>query len=134
MSAEELYQAGWDAFVMQDYGKALEYYQQAADAGSIDALGTIGYMYVMGEGVEQDYAKALEYYQKAADQGNASALYNLGVMYQDGEGVEQDYAKALEYYQKAADLGDTWAINNIGFLRGIHRRCGLSQLLRSSSR
>ena len=29
----ELYQAGLDAFNAEDYGKALEYYQQAAEAG-----------------------------------------------------------------------------------------------------
>ena len=31
--AAELYQAGLDAFNAEDYGKALEYYQQAAEAG-----------------------------------------------------------------------------------------------------
>ena len=34
MTAEELYKAGEVAFLAEDYGKAMEYYLQAADAGT----------------------------------------------------------------------------------------------------
>ena len=36
MTAEELYQAGKDAYGAGDYGKAMEYYQLAADAGNAE--------------------------------------------------------------------------------------------------
>ena len=39
MTAEEIYQAGLEAFGAADYGKALEYYQQAAEAGHKEAWG-----------------------------------------------------------------------------------------------
>jgi len=120
MTAEEIYQAGLEAFGAADYGKALEYYQQAAEAGHKEAWGTIAYLYLMGLGMEQDYGKALEYYQKAADLGDVSGLFNIGFMYQNGQGVEQDYDKAMECYQKAADLGEAYGYAGIGELY----RCG----------
>ena len=36
MTAEELYQTGRDAFNAEDYEKAMEYYQLAADAGNAE--------------------------------------------------------------------------------------------------
>ena len=78
MTAEELCQAGWDANDAGDYGKALEYYQMAADLGNAEAWRSIGYLYDYGLGVEQDYVRALEYYQRAAEQGIPNAIYNIG--------------------------------------------------------
>ena len=37
-AAEELLQAGKDAYKAKDYAKALEYYEQAAEQGSAEAL------------------------------------------------------------------------------------------------
>ena len=74
MTAEELYQAAKEAAGVEDYGKALEYLQLAADLGNAGGLRGIGYLYTMGLGVEQDYDKALEYYQLAADKGDTGAM------------------------------------------------------------
>ena len=113
--------------VEQDYTKALEWYNKAANAGNDSAMYSIGYMYDYGEGVEQDYSKALEWYNKAANAGNSAAINNIGYMYEFSEGVEQDYSKALEWYNKAVNAGNAaaWynkavnagnaaAMNNIG--------------------
>ena len=88
MTGEELYQAGKDAFLAEDYGKALEYFQLAADAGQIEACGVVGALYEAGVGVEQDYGKAMEYFLKGADLGDTVSLYALGELYFFGEGVE----------------------------------------------
>lgn len=37
-TAEELFQAGEDAYEANDYAKALEYYEQAAELGSAEAV------------------------------------------------------------------------------------------------
>ena len=118
MTAEELWQAGEDAWKAKNYDSAMEYYQQAADQGSAKGWLAIGSLYHHGEGVAQDYAKAMEYYQKAADQGDTRGLVSLGVMYYGGDGVEQSYAKAMEYWQQAADQGDTDAMVDIAYLYG----------------
>ena len=62
MTAEELYQAGRDAINAEDYGKAMEYFQLAADAGNAEGWRGLGNMYADGLGVEPDYNRAMEYY------------------------------------------------------------------------
>jgi uncharacterized protein len=63
--------------VAQDYDKAREWYQKAADAGNTDAMYILGVLYEYGYGVAQDYDKAREWYQKAADAGNNDAKQAL---------------------------------------------------------
>ena len=102
--------------VKQDYFKAFEWWQKAADQGYASAQFNLGVMYANGQGVKQDYFKAFEWYQKAAEQGYAKAQHNLGYMYDNGQGVKQDYFKAVEWYQKAAELGDALAQYNLGYM------------------
>ena len=100
----------------QDYGKAREWFQKAADAGYALAMNKLGQLYEDGHGVAQDYSKAREWFQKAADAGNTDATADLGWLYQNGYGVAQDYGKARECYQKTADKGNKWAMNELGWL------------------
>ena len=62
--------------VAQDYAKAREWYEKAADKGDAGAMVSLGLLYANGQGVPQDYAKAREnyvkaheWYEKAAAQG-----------------------------------------------------------------
>ena len=50
----------------QDYAKAREWYEKAADKGDAIAMTDLGELYDNGQGVAQDYAKAREWYEKAA--------------------------------------------------------------------
>ena len=50
--------------VLQDYKKAMEWYQKAALQGSGNAMDAIGKLYEDGKGVPQDYKKAVEWYSK----------------------------------------------------------------------
>jgi len=99
----EMYYAGEG--IPQDYAKAVECWQKAADQGLADAQHKLGFMYNTGRGVPADYVKAVEWYQKAANQGYAKAQNNLGVMYANGKGVPTDYVKAVEWWEKAANQG-----------------------------
>ena len=116
MTAEELYRAGKEAHDAGDYGKAMEYYQLAAEAGNAEGWRSIGAMYGNGEGVGIDYERAREYFQLAADQGNPKSVYNLGMLYQFGLGVEKDIGKAVEYYEKSGELGYSDAYAELGSL------------------
>ena len=51
MTAEQLWQAGDDAWKAKDYDKAMEYYQMAADQGNAEGWRSIGSLYYYGEGV-----------------------------------------------------------------------------------
>jgi TPR repeat protein len=109
-----LYQEGKG--VVQDYKKAIEWYQKAAEKGNADAQADLGFMYRNGYGVAKDYKKSIEWYQKAAEKGNATAQANLGFMYRNGYGVAKDDKKAIFWYQKAADQGHAAAQFNIGVI------------------
>jgi hypothetical protein len=89
-----------------DYAKAMDWYDKAADQGDADSETIVGDMYENGEGVAKDYAKAMDWYKKAADQGDALAQVAVGAMYYKGEGMPQDYAQTMQWFKKAADQGD----------------------------
>lgn len=102
--------------VVQDYGKAREWYERAAEAGNADAMYSLGVLYYHGRGVGQSYVIARVQYEKAADRGDSDALTSLGALYQNGHGVEQDYIIARTLYEKAIDKGNVVAMFNLGLL------------------
>ena len=53
--------------VRQDYFKAVEWWQKAADQGDAPAQYNLGIMYQYGQGVKQNYTKAKEYFGLACD-------------------------------------------------------------------
>lgn len=102
--------------------KAVQYYQQAVDAGctqsaedikrirrmrDIDAedLNDIGVMYSNGEGVKEDFVQSRLWLQRAIAKGSASAYRNLGFHYAEGLGVEKDVIRAVKYYEQAIEEG-----------------------------
>jgi hypothetical protein len=107
----EFMKNGDACYEQEDYVKAFDWYQRAANQGNDDAQINLGSMYEHGNGVQQDYSQAFEWYQKAANQGYVNAKYYLGDM-----DSEQDYAKAFEGYQKAANNGNADAQSNLGYM------------------
>ena len=84
LTSAELYASG-DG-VAQDYAKAREWYEKAADKGDASAMAALGVLYHNGQGVAQDYAKAREWYEKAADKDDPDAMTTLGVALPQGSG------------------------------------------------
>lgn len=91
--------------VPQDFKKALELYQQAANLGFKEAFFGLALLYGTDEGLGKDSIKTAEFLQKAAALGHIEAQYILGCHYEEGVGVTQDYKKAVELFQQAADQG-----------------------------
>jgi TPR repeat protein len=110
--------------VAQDYAKAREWYEKAADKGNAAAMSGIGLLYANGRGVAQDYAKAREWFERAAERGDATAMFSIGLLYANGEGVPQDYAKAREWFEKAADNGNADAMAQLKQLRATSEAAG----------
>ena len=96
--------------MVQDYARAAEWYQKAAEQGHVAAQFKLGNCYYCGKGVAQDHAKAAEWFLKAAEQGFIYAQYSLGFYYEHGYGMAKDLTKAAEWYQKAADQGNSDAV------------------------
>jgi hypothetical protein len=102
--------------VPQDYQKARECFQRAAEIGNAEAQYLLANMYDKGEGAPQNYFEALKWYRLAADQGNAIARFSVGVFYRDGLGVPQDYREAAKWIRLAADQGFDEAQFNYGVM------------------
>lgn len=78
--------------------------QQAAEAGSTDAMVTLVDCYYDGEGVKKNPQLAVEWLTKASDLGNPKALLGLGIGYLSGiEGFKQDYNLSIKYLTEAAN-------------------------------
>ena len=82
--AEALYRQGISYILNEDgkkrkdydYGKAVPYFQQAAELGHVEAQATLGACYANGYGVACNYEQAHHWFAKAAEQGNAKAQNN----------------------------------------------------------
>ena len=96
---------GLSAHDRGDYATALQNLRPLAQAGSADALLTLGEMYTKGQGVIYNYTTALDLFSKAYSAGSYDALAEIGNMYRSGLGVDQDYAKAVTMFQEAAQHG-----------------------------
>jgi len=108
--------AGEDAYLREDYDRALQEWHPLAKQGNVEAQNMLGYMYRYGQGVPQDFERARHWYRLAADQGHARAQNNLGAMYRQGLGVSQDYAEALRWFRRAAEQGNGGAQNHLGLM------------------
>ena len=108
-STEELVALGVSYYegkgAIQDYTKAVEYFQRASDQGNAEAQNYMGMCCQNGLGTEKDEQSAKKYFQLAASQGNEKAQYNLGYCYEHGIGVKKDYVKAYRWYKTANSNG-----------------------------
>ena len=102
--------------VPQNFEKAKELYEQAANLGNAGAMNNLGTMYYFGQGVPRDYSKAKEWFEQSAILGNDVAMNNLGTMYYFGQGVSQDYSKTKEWFEQSANLGNAGAMKNLGIM------------------
>jgi hypothetical protein len=108
--------AGEDAYLREDYERALEEWRPLAKRGNIEAQNMLGYMYRYGQGVPQDFEKARYWYRLSADKGHARAQNNLGAMYRQGLGGPQDHEEALRWFRRAAEQGNGGAQNHLGLM------------------
>ena len=93
--------------VPQDYRKAFNYFEKAAERNDSQALLNLGFMYRKGIACEVDLLKAEELYLRADALGDDEANGILAEVYLFGMGpVKQDVKKGLEYAKKSVEAGD----------------------------
>jgi len=101
----------------QDYQKALEFYELAAEMVEPDAEFKIGRLYEKGMGAEPDYAQAIKWYRSAAEKEYAPAEYKLGVVYTYGYGIDVDLKLAEHWFAKSESHGYAPATKALEILR-----------------
>lgn len=102
--------------VEDQYVKAIQAYQKAAEEGNALGAYNLGLMYEYGKGIEVNNLQAKKYYQEAAGKGMPAAMTQLAGLYFNGAGTQRDAQKALAWYKKAAALGDDKALYQLGLL------------------
>ncbi|KAJ3035833.1 hypothetical protein HDV00_003368 [Rhizophlyctis rosea] len=99
--------------------KAVEWYQKAANRGSVDGMIALGdwlcFAWCPYEGRGMDVVKGVEWYQQAAKLGFTNAYIALGGCYYYGVGVERDLMMAVDWWRKAAECGKTEAQHELAF-------------------
>lgn len=88
--------------------KAVKLFKRAVEAGNVDAMVSLGSMYIEGEGVKQDKEKAMQLFQMASDRGDAVAQNNIGALL-----LHEDEKAAFPFYLLAAKQGMTVAEYNV---------------------
>lgn len=91
--------------VEQDYAKAAELYEMAADAGCHQSIVNLGYIYEYGRLGKPDHARAFQWYALAAALApSCEAVYKLGDMFSRGRSVPRDMRKAFLLYERSLSL------------------------------
>lgn len=102
--------AGVDAWLAQDFPKAVAEWRGPATAGEPDAQFNLGQAYKLGRGVPADQNLATDWYRKAAASGHMQAQATLGLqLFQSGKRDE-----AMIWLKKASDQGEPRAQYVVG--------------------
>ncbi|RMX22100.1 sel1 repeat family protein [Legionella jordanis] len=102
--------------VDDDYQRASENYQLAAEKNNKAGQFNLGLIYEDGKGMSVDYTKAKTLFNQAADAGLKQAMSQLGEIYFNGFAGNREEQQALHWYKKAAALGDSTALYQLGLL------------------
>ncbi|MEI2298797.1 tetratricopeptide repeat protein [Ensifer sp. MJa1] len=100
----------------RDLAKALDFYRQAADAGSATGKVRVGVMRLNGEGTKLDVEGGLSLIEEVASSGDGDALAVLGGLYSHADSgiVPLDLPRAYDYYQRAGAVGNTTGLLRSG--------------------
>lgn len=126
------FNAGLEAYLRKDYGRALEIWQKLIDNDTrisstfvledIDphekslAQYGVGLLYWQGLGVEQSYPQAMRWLLQAAENGHKGAALKLAVLYLEGLAGEKNEQKAAEWMLVAAQASLPDAQYNLGLM------------------
>jgi TPR repeat protein len=90
-----------------DVPKALDLHTEAALAGNIFSMRSLGELYK-----NKNIDTSIEWYTKAANLGDQPSMYGLGSIYFE----QKEYKKSMYFLTKLADLGDAKALDKLGDL------------------
>ena len=95
-----------DSYFEKDPKKALKYYEQAANAGHIEAAYIAGVMYAENFEIRPNSAKSAALLKQAAEGGHAAAQADYGLLVYQGYGAAQSESEAAKWFEKSAKGGD----------------------------
>lgn len=108
-----LYQMGLVYEEEGQYSAAIAAFHRAAEAGSVGAMGRLGYLFWQGLGLDRDPEQALHWLGKAARRDCQVSKTHLGTMLYDGDGVARDQLTGIRLVEEAAASGEPLAIEKL---------------------
>ena len=111
----------------RDHKKALMLFEEAASAGSVEAMYRAGKMYHQGDSVEVNKKIAYDWFVKAAKMNHLQAQKMCAKMHLLGDGIPSNETKAIVWFEKAAGLGDVESMYECGRL--YHKKCEYEQAI-----
>jgi TPR repeat protein len=114
--ARFIYQAGRVAQVQNDYGRARQLYEKAADMNYAASYVNLGQLFQLGKGAPKDFDAARRWYEKAVFADDTVGFQAIGTLYEEGDGVPQDFETARRWYEKAAANGIAAGSTSLGRL------------------
>ena len=112
-SLGEQYRDGTDG-VGIDHEKAFKWFEKGAVGGSTNAMQSLGWAYLTGQGTVRNVAEAEKWFVRAAEAGSPDAMESLGLAYLIGDGIGVDVDKAKEWLIRAAENGNASAECSLG--------------------
>lgn len=103
------------------FSEALQWYQKAADQGSMDGLRRMGKLYCNEDAAEWDLSEAVAIFNRAIDLGDTESLCCLGDIYRDDAYEFQDDRRAYLCYLEAAHRGEPRAYYPLGVMCELGR-------------
>lgn len=103
-TAQQLYQAGDDAYMDDDCDEAIYFLKKAAEKGHAQAAVDLAELYEDGDCVDENMLRAFFYYKKAAGLGSADGKYGLAACYLDGTGTTQNRTKGIALLKEVARM------------------------------
>ncbi len=88
----------------------------AAEAGSVDAMLTLGTELMKGTHMTKDEAQGFALFLNAAKRGSVNGAYNVALSYARGQGVTASNESALQWFMNAARKGDSGAALALGIM------------------
>lgn len=102
-----------------EYKKAAELFEKAANHGHSDAQDFLGYQYEFGLGIAENKQEAIKWYTLSAEQGNGDGQFSLATIYEKDNDIET----ANKWYKKAVRNKQPYAMcklaNNYRLGKGI---------------
>lgn len=89
-----------------DLTEARQWLESAAAAGSVEAMGAVGWLYEQGLGVDPDPQRALEHYRKAYEAGENEYGLRIGWMHIQGHGIEPDRSRGEGWFRRVIEERD----------------------------
>ena len=97
-----------DTYFEVDARKALDFYEQAAEAGHVEAAYIAGVMYATNLDIRPNEEASARWLGLAAKGGHAAAQADYGLLvYQGVAGLTRDDAAAADWFRQSAEGGDS---------------------------